>query len=190
MLIASDIHERGKGVLATEELEIALDEDRHRTLIIPGDLTCSAKEREYHQVTDWLMAVMASGVRIILAVGNHDMTRSLGFMRIPKKKGYLRFDWLAQRIAQQSIEVLRMDGDEFDMIYRVDRDVFYAPRTTHSSHGSPQGSRKTSSGGRSEYWLIEDTERRMDTGFTLLLIRVCGGFQEMHTTTCINESAC
>lgn len=130
MIIASDIHDRKGKSLMVSVLRPALERDRHRTLILSGDLTCGAKEGEYDRITQWLVELMEEGVNVILAVGNHDMSKSIGVARIPKEKGFRRHAALLDILECQQIVVDRMD--EFDMIYMVGMDVFYCARSTHS----------------------------------------------------------
>ncbi len=136
-LIASDIHvSRKKGISHhIREFEKVLLKDKNSTLIIPGDLTSYAREKEYELVSEWFLKLIEHGINIVLAVGNHDMAQSILIMRLPRKRGYERYSRLADLIAKQSIVIARKD--EFDLIYRIGKDVFYAPRTTHTRPWNP-----------------------------------------------------
>lgn len=135
MIIASDIHTRKGEQPLFRAIEKDLMEDEHKILILAGDLTHRAKAEEYAFVSAWLCMLMDSGINVVLSVGNHDMSESILITRIPKKKGYKRYSYLIDKIAEQSIAVDRRD--EFDLIYAVGIDVFYAPRTTHSKLHKP-----------------------------------------------------
>lgn len=130
MIIASDIHDKEGKFPMVNALRPALERDRHRTLILSGDLTCGAKEGEYDRITQWLVTLVQEGVHVILAAGNHDMSKSILVARIPNENGYRRHAALLDILERQQIVVARMD--EFDMIYRVGMDVFYCARSTHS----------------------------------------------------------
>ena len=137
MIVVSDIHigdnKNESGYIRA--IEDAVRKDEHKTLIIAGDLTCYAREREYNKVSDCFEKLIGNGVKIVLSVGNHDMSQSLLITRIPRKSGYKRYARLTDYISRQDITVAQRD--EFDLIYRVGQDVFYAPRTTHSRIWKP-----------------------------------------------------
>ena len=113
-----------------EQLEKNLAQDKHRTLIIPGDFTRKAGSSEYRRTAYWLGDLINRGIKVLVTVGNHDMSQSILIARIPLKKGYKRFSCLMDIVGSQSCLIARMD--EFDAIYKIGRDVFYAARTTHS----------------------------------------------------------
>ena len=166
--IASDIHvTRKKGMSHhIDEFEKVLLEDKNSTLIIPGDLTSYAREKEYELVSDWFLRLIEQGISIVLAVGNHDMAQSILLMRLPRKRGYERYSRLADLIAKQSIVIARRD--EFDLIYKIDKDVFYAPRTTHTRPWHPTRIK------REQFeWAYEELHRRglyADNGYRLHLV--------------------
>ena len=130
MIIASDIHDKEGNPLLVDDLLGVLEQDRHRTLVLAGDLTCGAEDGEYRRIKSWLKELLAEGVNVVLAAGNHDMSKSILVTRLPRSKGYSRHSDLLDMIEDQRIVVERMD--EFDMIYRVGMDVFYCARSTHS----------------------------------------------------------
>lgn len=123
-----------------ERLTEAVKEDNQNTLIIAGDLTCSAAKYEYEVVSEWLRDLYAGGVRIILAPGNHDTSQSILITRIRLQKGFERFAKLADFISEQPMVVARRD--DFDMIYKIDKDVFFAARSTHHRLRNPTRVRK------------------------------------------------
>lgn len=131
MIIVSDIHmHRKKAVpMLLGRLRDAVCNDDHKILIIAGDLTCKAKQEEYEAVSEWFGELRENGVNIIAAAGNHDTSKSIGITRIRKEKGFERYAGIAESIARQPIVVARRD--DFDMIYKVDKDVFFAARSTH-----------------------------------------------------------
>ena len=130
MIIASDIHaDKGKPMLVNR-IDSALRRDRHRTLIVAGDLTCGAREEEYDRVARWLVDLIEEGINVVLAVGNHDMSSSILVARLPKAGGKRRYSALMDLVEHQPIVVARMN--EFDAIFCIGQDVFYAARSTHS----------------------------------------------------------
>lgn len=132
MIIASDIHVSNKHGISpfTVEIENALRRDHGRTLIMCDDFMCGATKKEYAQVYHWVARFRSQGVNVVLSVDNHDTSRSILITRIPLDKGRRRYGRLGDLIAEQDIVVAKRD--EFDFIYAVNRDVFFAPRTTHS----------------------------------------------------------
>ena len=130
MIIASDIHDSTGNRKLHDSLEEALEKDIHKTLIIAGDFTKKAGKEEYLRISNWLSGIMSKGIRVVIAVGNHDMSQSILITRIPLKKGYKRFSCLMDMIGSQDCVVARMD--EFDAIYRIGSDVFYSARSIHS----------------------------------------------------------
>lgn len=130
MIIASDIHDSTDNRKLHDALEEALEKDTHKTLIIAGDFTRRAGGSEYLRTRDWLESILSRGIRVIISVGNHDMSQRILIARIPLKKGYERFSCLMDMIGSQECTVARMD--EFDAIYRIGQDVFYSARTIHS----------------------------------------------------------
>lgn len=130
MIIASDIHAYKEKPMLVNRIDSALKRDRHRTLILAGDLTCGAREEEYDRVAQWLYSLIEEGTNVVLAVGNHDMSTSLLVTRVPNADGYKRYSALLDLVESQPIVVARMN--EFDALYCIGRDVFYAARSTHS----------------------------------------------------------
>ena len=103
--------------------------DPHKTLVIAGDLTCKASEKEYRAAQRWLCGLLEQDVRIVLAAGNHDTSKSIVITRVRRSKGFQRYQSMADHITKQSIVVARRDA--FDIIYKVDQDVFFTARSTH-----------------------------------------------------------
>jgi 3',5'-cyclic AMP phosphodiesterase CpdA len=130
MIIASDIHARTGKPLLVDRLRSELEKDKQRTLILAGDFTHKARDAEYERIEAWIRELLDDGVNVVLSVGNHDMSTSIGIARIPNQNGYERYSNLLDVVEEQSIVVARMD--EFDVIYKVGMDVFYAARSTHS----------------------------------------------------------
>lgn len=131
MIIASDIHiseVKGKPILL-DVLSHAVIADIDRILIIAGDLTCSASQQEIEPVSEWFNKLMEDGASIVLCPGNHDTSLTILITRIRLKNRARRFSTLADYVEQQPIVVARRD--DFDMIYKVGKDVFFAARSTH-----------------------------------------------------------
>lgn len=146
MIIASDIHaDRGKPMLL-DCVYHALKSDKHRTLIIAGDLTCWAREEEYERVACRLMALIDESINVVLAAGNHDMSSSLLVTRLPKAGGYRRYSALMDIVERQPIVVARLN--EFDALFCVGRDVFTPPGAPTPNRTRAPGSRSRSSGWR------------------------------------------
>lgn len=101
------------------------------TLILAGDYTCKAKEEQYEEIAEWICLLRDKGVNIVMAPGNHDTSKNVPLvLTLSSSGGKKRYGSLADLIADQPIVEARMNA--FDFIFRVDRDVFYATRTTHS----------------------------------------------------------
>ena len=131
MIITSDIHiSSSKGAPGLlETIEAAALEDASKTLIVAGDVTCGAKSKEYMKAYSWFEGLIRQGVNVVIAPGNHDTSQSILIMRIPLDKGYRRYEFMIDMIADQDIVVARRD--QFDMISVVGKDVFFAARSTH-----------------------------------------------------------
>jgi len=131
MIITSDIHiSSSKGAPELlNTIEEAVLKDDNKTLIVAGDLTCTAKSKEYMKAYSWFEGLIRQGVNVIIAPGNHDTSQSILIMRIPLDKGYRRYEFMIDMIADQDIVVARRD--QFDIISVIGRDVFFAARSTH-----------------------------------------------------------
>ncbi len=131
MIITSDIHiSSSKGtpkLLGT--IEKAALGDVQKTLIVAGDVTCGAKRKEYMKVYSWFEGLISQGVNVVIAPGNHDTSQSILITRIKLSKGFRRFEFLIDMIADQDIVLARRD--QFDMISVIGSDVFFATRSTH-----------------------------------------------------------
>lgn len=141
-IIASDLHApKCDKTLMDEVLAELTAGPAPGTLILAGDLTCKAKEEQYGEITGWICLLRDRGVNIVMAPGNHDTAKSvLHVTKVTSSGGKKRYGCLADLIADQPIVEARMDA--FDFIFRVDRDVFYATRTTHAGGIPVFGHRK------------------------------------------------
>lgn len=134
MLIASDLH---FGANISEPLEEfvnhALDRARNadRLIVLAGDLTQNATEREYAQAEAFLRRLLGGGATIVLTPGNHDYGRWWG-ERLPLSLGggeaRLRFRALMEPILSQESVVAKRDVDSITV---VGTHVFVALRSTH-----------------------------------------------------------
>lgn len=132
MIILSDIHmnlDADKRPLFLTSIQAAVENDKERTLIIAGDITSNGTQREYEEVAKWFHELKKRNINLILAPGNHDTSQSIIITRVHMKERSRRLACLMDFVARQSIVVNRRD--EFDMIYLVGEDVFFAARTTH-----------------------------------------------------------
>ena len=131
MIITSDIHiSSSKGAPELlQEIERAALSDPRKTMIVAGDVTCGAKSKEYMKAYAWFEGLIRQGVNVVIAPGNHDTSQSILIMRIPIDKGYRRYKYMIDMIADQDIVLARRD--QFDMISIIGKDVFFAARSTH-----------------------------------------------------------
>ena len=132
MIIASDIHTREGSKLFRTDIEKALREDEDHVLIVSGDVTQSGKKEEYTRVAEWFEKLISSGNQIVLTAGNHDVTKRFHIISFVKDKYKARFGKLVDIIAQQPIVVDRKDN--CDVIYKIEKDIFCALRSTHARH--------------------------------------------------------
>lgn len=129
MIIVSDIHTKKKKSLITEKVEEELARDKHKVMVVCGDVTHRAKEDEYNKITEWFESLIEKGIGIVLCAGNHDLTIKFPAANIKSESGRRRYSELGDLIEKQSIVVDR--GDEFDFVYKVGNDIFCAFRSTH-----------------------------------------------------------
>ena len=137
MIITSDIHVSSiKGTPSLlDQIEKSVLEDRHKTLIVAGDVTCGGKTQEYSHVYQWFEGLLEKGVNIVITPGNHDTSQSLWLFRVKVDDREDRYSILADMIAEQSIVVDRRD--EYDMVYAIGEDVFFSARSTHHKAHHP-----------------------------------------------------
>lgn len=130
-IIVSDIHLDHKDPNYGAEFDQVLADSNAQNLIIVGDVTCTASEDEYHITSTWLSGLRQRGINIILTVGNHDV--AVPFLpkvtRLFLEEGYRRFGKLVDDLVVRQPIVIARDG--IDVVYAVERDVFFSVRTTH-----------------------------------------------------------
>lgn len=159
-IIASDMHAPKCSQPLMEEVFAELTSGPvPGTLILAGDLTCKAREERYAEIADWICRLRDAGVNIVMAPGNHDTAKSVLWMaKVTSTGGKKRYANLADLIADQPIVEARMDA--FDFIFRIDRDVFYATRTTHSGGIPVIGHRKIKVKKEQFEWARNELRRR------------------------------
>lgn len=131
MIIAADIHIKKVTAAALTQLVSACLADRHRVLIIAGDLTQHGRKWEYDSVREFLEGLLSKGVQIICTPGNHDLSLLKGVLpgiRGKRRRRYRRS--IVELLAAQPA-VVACNG--FDLVMDLGPDVLVSLRSVHRS---------------------------------------------------------
>ena len=131
MLIASDIHFGANRDEDIARFLVAAAEEANAqgVVVLPGDFTQSASEREYELAAAFLSSLRAQGNRIVITPGNHDYGVMAG-ERLPGfgTKPRARFRRLLDSVLEQR-EVL--ECRDTDTLTVAEDDAFLSLRSTH-----------------------------------------------------------
>ncbi|MHA1692670.1 MAG: hypothetical protein ACTSU7_13685 [Candidatus Heimdallarchaeaceae archaeon] len=86
LIVALDIHKREGFELFCSDIEKALRYDYECVLIVSGDVTQSGKKEEYAKVAKWFGKLISDGNRIVLADGNHEVTKRFHIISFVKDR--------------------------------------------------------------------------------------------------------
>jgi 3',5'-cyclic AMP phosphodiesterase CpdA len=97
-------------------------------VIIAGDMTQHASEREYREAEDLLGTLLDAGLTVVLTPGNHDFGDWIGEYLYTNRRARSRYRRLMEPVLGQR-EIVAVD--DYDSITRCGDSIFVSLRSTH-----------------------------------------------------------